>query len=81
MGSMTRVQFPAKAMRCFFIFATKSRPPLGATSLPWVPKDLTPGVKQPGSEADNSLPSSAKVRNAWSHTSTHTLHLHGVVFS
>jgi hypothetical protein len=29
-----------------------------------------PGVKQPERESDNSLPSSAEVKNAWSYTST-----------
>jgi hypothetical protein len=29
-----------------------------------------PGVKQPGCEADHSLPSSAEVKNSWSYTST-----------
>jgi hypothetical protein len=32
--------------------------------------DLSPGVKQLGCEADNSSPSSAKVKNMWSCTST-----------
>jgi len=31
---------------------------------------LSLGVKRPGREADNSPPSSAEVKNAWSYTST-----------
>jgi hypothetical protein len=31
---------------------------------------LSLGVKQPGHEADNSSPSTAKVKNAWHYTST-----------
>jgi hypothetical protein len=31
---------------------------------------LYAGVKRPGREAHHSLPSSAKVKNAWSYTST-----------
>jgi hypothetical protein len=40
------------------------------------------GVKRPGREADHSPQSSAKeVKNAWSYTSAHPIHLHGVVLS
>jgi hypothetical protein len=35
-----------------------------------VPGTLPLGVKRPGREADHSPPSSAKVKNAWSYTST-----------
>jgi len=31
---------------------------------------LLPGVKQPGSEADHSPPSSAEINTAWSYTFT-----------
>jgi hypothetical protein len=52
---------------------------------------LSQGVKWLGNEADHSPPSSAKVKNAWSYTSTppyifmawclvkYRIHLHGVV--
>jgi hypothetical protein len=55
-----------------FLFVTASRPVLGSTHPPilWVPGALTSGVKRPGREADHSPPSSAKVKNAWSYTST-----------
>jgi hypothetical protein len=37
------------------------------------------GVKRPGREADQSPPSSAEVKNAWSYTSAPPIRLHGVV--
>jgi hypothetical protein len=37
--------------------------------------------KRPGCETDNSPPSSAKVKNAWSYTSTPPIRLHGVVLT
>jgi hypothetical protein len=37
-----------------------------------------PGVKRPGHEANHSSPSSAKVKNEWSYTSTPSVCLHGV---
>jgi hypothetical protein len=40
------------------------------TPIHWEPGALTPGVKRPGREADNSPPSSVEVRNAWNYTST-----------
>jgi hypothetical protein len=49
-----------------------SRLVLGPTQPPiqWVPGTLSPGVKQMGCEAHRSPPSSAKVKNEWSYTST-----------
>jgi len=40
-----------------------------------------PGIKQLGHEADHLPASSAKVKNVWSHTSIHLLHLPDVVFN
>jgi len=37
----------------------------------------TPWVKQPGLEADQSLPSSAEVKNMLTYTSTPTIRFHG----
>jgi hypothetical protein len=40
-----------------------------------------PGVKRPGRKAENSLPSSAEVKNVWSYVFTLPIRLHGVVLS
>jgi hypothetical protein len=55
-----------------FLFTTVSRPALGLTQTPiqWVPGAPSLGVQQLDREADHSPPSSAKVNNAWSYTST-----------
>jgi hypothetical protein len=47
-----------------FLFSTSSRPALGLTQPPiqWVPGALSPGVKQPGCEADHSPPTSETYR-------------------
>jgi hypothetical protein len=68
---MTRVQFPGGNDAILFFFL------LHPVQL-WGPLDLLlngywgtyPGVKWPGCEADHSPLSSAKVKNAWSYTST-----------
>jgi hypothetical protein len=51
---------------------TPSRPAQEPTRPPvqCVPKALIPRVKRPGRGADQSPPSSAKVKNAWSYAST-----------
>jgi len=56
----------------YFLFATASGPFLGPTQPPIqrVPGALSPGVKRPGHESDQSPPFSFKVKNAWSYTST-----------
>jgi hypothetical protein len=41
------------------LWGTSSQPPIQ-----WVAKSLSPGLKRPGREADNSSPSSAEVKNA-----------------
>jgi hypothetical protein len=53
-----------------FLF-TASRTALGPIQPPiqWVPGVLSLGEKRPEREADNSPPSSAEVKNAWSYTS------------
>jgi len=40
---------------------------------------LSPGVKQPGHEADHSPLPSDEVKNAWCYTSTHPVCLHGLL--
>jgi hypothetical protein len=39
------------------------------------------GVKWPGREADHTPQTGAKVKNAWSYTSTLPIHIHGMVLS
>jgi hypothetical protein len=48
-----------------FLYSTASTPALGPTESPiqWVPGALSPEIKQPGSEADLSSPSSAEVKS------------------
>jgi hypothetical protein len=55
-----------------FLFSTSFRSALGPTQPPikWVPGALFPGVKRPGREADQSLPTSAEVKKMWIYTST-----------
>jgi hypothetical protein len=55
-----------------FLFTTASRTALGPTQPPiqWVPGALSLGVKRQDREADHSHPSSAEVKNAWSHIFT-----------
>jgi hypothetical protein len=70
-GWTTGVQFPTGAEN-FFLRQRVQRPALRSTQPPiqWVPAVLPTGVKQPGCEADDSPPSSAEVKNAWSYSST-----------
>jgi hypothetical protein len=55
-----------------FLFVTMSRSVLGPTQPPiqLVPGALSLGKEWLGSEDDHSPPCSAKVKNAWSYTST-----------
>jgi hypothetical protein len=64
------VRFPAGVG--IFLLTTASRSALRPTQplIQWVPGALSLGVKQPGREADHSLPSSVDVKNACSYTST-----------
>jgi hypothetical protein len=63
-----------------FLHSIESRPALGSTQPPtqWVPRALSPGIKRPGCEAGNSLPSTAEVENGGS-ILTLPVCLHGVV--
>jgi hypothetical protein len=58
-----------------FLFATAAIPALGPTRLLSIGHRgfLSPRIKRLGCEADNSLPSSAEVKNAWNYTSTPTM--------
>jgi hypothetical protein len=53
------------------LFATAFITTLKPTQSPiqWVPGALSPDLKLPCREADNSSPSSAEVKNAWSYAS------------
>jgi hypothetical protein len=51
------------------------------TSYPMCPEPLSLGIKWPGRDTNNTPPSSAEVKNAWSYTSTPTIRLRGVVLS
>jgi hypothetical protein len=51
------------------IFSTSSRPALGPL-IQWVPGALSPGVKQPGREADHSSATRAEVKKTWIYRST-----------
>jgi len=58
-----------------FLLTPTSTPDMGPTQTPIqrVSAALSPGAKQPGHEGDLSPPSSSKVKNAWSYTSTPTM--------
>jgi hypothetical protein len=53
-------------------FFMSSRPAVGPTNPPiqWVPGSLSPGVKRPGDETDNSTSTNAAVKKTWFYTST-----------
>jgi hypothetical protein len=55
-----------------FLLSASSRPVLGPTQSPiqWVLCALSPGVKGPGREADNSSPTSIDVKDTWIYIST-----------
>jgi hypothetical protein len=66
----------------FLLTTAVSKPALGPTQPPiqCVTGSLSQRVKGPRSEADLSPPSSAKIKTAWSCTSTPPIRLHGAVF-
>jgi hypothetical protein len=63
---------PGRGGEGIYLFTTAFRPLLEPTHplIRWVSGVLSLGLKRPGSEADNSPPSSAEIKNAWSCTST-----------
>jgi len=71
-------QFLAEARNSFFIkhVQTGSRATQPPTQWQWDFHSLR--VKQLGHEVDHSPPPSAKVKNKWSHTSTHPKYPHGM---
>jgi hypothetical protein len=74
-----RVRVPVGSR--IFLF-TSSTLALGPTQPPlhWVPGALSPGVKQPGREVDNSPPTSAEIKKMWIYTCT-PIRLNGVVLN
>jgi hypothetical protein len=69
MGWMTSVQFPAESMMAFFLFATTGSGVYPA-SYSRGTRGFYPEAKQMWHEANYSPPSSTKVNNVWSYTST-----------
>jgi hypothetical protein len=83
MGSDERGSTPGSGNDEIFLFATASREALVTTQSPDLCTlgALPRGVKRLGHEADNSLASSAEVKNAWSYTSTAPISFNGVVLN
>ena len=54
-----------------FLFCKRSIPPLGHNqpSIQWVPGALSPEVRRPATEADQSLLIRAEVKNDWPYNS------------
>jgi hypothetical protein len=82
---MTGGSIPAGAVIGIFFFSTAFRLSLKHNQPPvqcvWGALFPSSKVKWLGHEADLSPPSSAKVKNVWSYTSTPPIHLDGVVLS
>jgi len=71
----SRVRFPAEAVK----FSLHHRVQTGSGAYP--KKGLSLGVKRPEPEVEQSPPTSAGVKDAWSCTPTTPIRLHGVVLS
>jgi hypothetical protein len=72
--------FFSRQQQEIFVFSKTSKPALKPTHLPtpWVSGAVSPGVKRPRREVNNSPPSNAEDRNEWSYTSDPPICLHGV---
>jgi hypothetical protein len=70
-----RIDFDSRQGQEIFLFSIASRPTMGPTEPPIRVQEGSggyfPGVKRPGSEANHLPPSSVKVKNEWSYTSTY----------
>jgi hypothetical protein len=77
----SRVQFPAGARNFSLHHSVQTGSGAHPAFCPVGTEGSFPGVKQLGHGADHSPPSSAKVKNAWSYTSTLLISLHSVVLS
>jgi hypothetical protein len=71
-GSRPRVRSSSPGGGKTFFFSMASRPALGSTQSPiqWEPGAFSPGVKQPGREADHSPATSAEIKKTRIYTST-----------
>jgi hypothetical protein len=77
----SRVRFPEGAGNCFLHHRVQNGSGAHPASYPMSSKAFFLGGKAAGAWSDHSPPSSAAVKNAWSHTSTPPIRLHGVVLS
>jgi hypothetical protein len=77
----SRVRFPEGAWNFSLHHSVQNGSGAHLASYPMGTRVSFPGVKRPGREADYSPPSSAKVKNGWSYTSTPPIRLQGVVLS
>jgi hypothetical protein len=75
----SRVRLPAGAGNLSLHHNVQNGSGAHPASYLMVPGALSLGLKRPGREADHSPPSSAKVNNVWSYTSTPPVRLHFVV--
>jgi hypothetical protein len=83
-GWTTGVRFLGGAGKGFFLLlATASEPALWSTQPPiqWLPEALLSRLMRPQREADDSLPCSAEIKNAWSYTSALQTRFHGVLLN
>jgi hypothetical protein len=81
MGKMNRVQFLAGVMMGFFSLFQHIQVGSGAHPASYPMGTRVDVVKWLRHETGHSSPSSAKVKNAWSYTSTPPVHFHGILFS
>jgi hypothetical protein len=77
----SRVQFPVGAGNFSLHHCVQNGSGAHPASYPVGTGDLSLGIKWLGREADHSSPFSAKVKNAWSCTSTPPICIHSVVLS
>jgi hypothetical protein len=78
MGCTAEVRFPTEARNRFSVFSTAFILVMGSTQAAY---PMGTRIKLSGLEADHSPPSSVAVKNVWSYSSTHPIHLRGVVLN
>jgi hypothetical protein len=66
-----------------FLFSTSSILVLGPTQpfVQWVPGALSPRLKRPGREVDQSPATTAEMKGVWIYTSTPPIRIHSVVLN